>query len=299
MVARAHSAANCTCSGRGAHWSDTLPARHAAALCQALLPATEAATPRRCRRGAGRVAVQCVQAVERPASAAPGALDWPSTGPRGLATSLEGPPTWMTGLELPRYDRAAGSVELVVAGAGPSGLAVADRVSQAGAPLLQSALPVFQCLSLHCSYRHPPYGATLLAVRKLCCRLAVFPTIESLVVCSQALARPRTARLPALGRALPSSPAQLKRLRAPGVRSSRPRGAPQGSGCAWWTPRRWRPGPTTTACGRTSLRPWAWTTAWRSSGRRRSCTWTAARASARGAGRARARIGLGDCRKHA
>ncbi|KAK9845376.1 hypothetical protein WJX81_004833 [Elliptochloris bilobata] len=38
----------------------------------------------------------------------------------------------MTGLELPQYDASLGPVELVVAGAGPSGLAVADRVSQAG-----------------------------------------------------------------------------------------------------------------------------------------------------------------------
>lgn len=46
----------------------------------------------------------------------------------------------MTGLELPQYDRAGGAVELVVAGAGPSGLAVADRVSQAGAPLALGGL---------------------------------------------------------------------------------------------------------------------------------------------------------------
>ena len=35
-------------------------------------------------------------------------------------------------LILPQFDRALGSVELIVAGAGPSGLAVAERVSQAG-----------------------------------------------------------------------------------------------------------------------------------------------------------------------
>ncbi len=153
MVARAHSAANCSCSGRGAHWGNPLPARHAASLCQALLPATDAATPRRGRRGAARVAVQCVQAVERPTSAAPGAHNWPSAGPRGPATSLEGPPTWMTGLELPQYDRDAGAVELVVAGAGPSGLAVADRVSQAGTPLCRALRPCCCARSCYCSYR--------------------------------------------------------------------------------------------------------------------------------------------------
>jgi len=127
MVARAHSAANCSCSGRGAHWGDPLPARHAASLCQALLPATDAAAPRRGRRGAARVAVQ--------------------------ATSLEGPPTWMTGLELPQYDRAAGTVELVVAGAGPSGLAVADRVSQAGTPLCRALRPCCCACLCYRSYR--------------------------------------------------------------------------------------------------------------------------------------------------
>ena len=81
-----------------------------------------------------RLAVQCVQAAERPAAEAPAPNQASSHAPaRGPATSLAGPPTWMTGLELPRYDRSLGAVELVVAGAGPSGLAVADRVSQAGA----------------------------------------------------------------------------------------------------------------------------------------------------------------------
>ena len=55
----------------------------------------------------------------------------PSTG-RGPATPTAGPSTWMTETELPLYDPSVGTVELVIAGAGPSGLAVADRVSQAG-----------------------------------------------------------------------------------------------------------------------------------------------------------------------
>ena len=39
-------------------------------------------------------------------------------------------------LQLPQYDSASGQVELMVAGAGPSGLAVAERVSQAGSSWL-------------------------------------------------------------------------------------------------------------------------------------------------------------------
>ena len=35
-------------------------------------------------------------------------------------------------LVLPEFDKSTGSVDLIVAGAGPSGLAVAERVSQAG-----------------------------------------------------------------------------------------------------------------------------------------------------------------------
>ena len=46
--------------------------------------------------------------------------------------SQQGPPTWTTEVELSQYRPAEGNMELVIAGAGPSGLAVADRVSQAG-----------------------------------------------------------------------------------------------------------------------------------------------------------------------
>ena len=48
------------------------------------------------------------------------------------AASEPAPPSWMTETELPQYDPSIGRIELVIAGAGPSGLAVADRVSQAG-----------------------------------------------------------------------------------------------------------------------------------------------------------------------
>lgn len=68
--------------------------------------------------------VRAVQAAERPA---------PPAKDRGPATSLAGPPTWMTEIKLPEYDPKAGTIELVIAGAGPSGLAVADKVSQSGA----------------------------------------------------------------------------------------------------------------------------------------------------------------------
>ena len=42
---------------------------------------------------------------------------------------------------LPHYDPASGEVDLVVAGAGPSGLAVAERVSRAGLLLASLKLP--------------------------------------------------------------------------------------------------------------------------------------------------------------
>ena len=57
-----------------------------------------------------------------------------TAGPSGPSTSVNGPATWMTDVRLPQYSTAMGKVELVIAGAGPSGLAVADRVSQAGTP---------------------------------------------------------------------------------------------------------------------------------------------------------------------
>ena len=79
-------------------------------------------------RGGG-VQVQCVQALERP-----------SKESRAVSRDDIRPPQReipdssikTEDLILPQFDRALGSVELIVAGAGPSGLAVAERVSQAG-----------------------------------------------------------------------------------------------------------------------------------------------------------------------
>lgn len=135
MWASRQASASCSCSGRAAASSELLPARRA---CFALTPLQAAHPPWHSarRHSTGRLAAQCVQATERPATETPApnqALSHAPAAARGPATSLAGPPTWMTGVELPHYDRSLGAVELVVAGAGPSGLAVADRVSQAGA----------------------------------------------------------------------------------------------------------------------------------------------------------------------
>ena len=51
------------------------------------------------------------------------------------STSYSGPEPTHADSSLPHYDPASGQVDLVVAGAGPSGLAVAERVSRAGQPL--------------------------------------------------------------------------------------------------------------------------------------------------------------------
>jgi hypothetical protein len=74
----------------------------------------------------GSVAVHCVQALERP-------ISHTKSTESGAAGSLHGPAKEVADLILPRYNQSIGKVELVVAGAGPSGLAVAERVSQAGA----------------------------------------------------------------------------------------------------------------------------------------------------------------------
>lgn len=78
------------------------------------------------------VSVQCVQALERPPPSTTGPSTSGSPASRGPSTSLHGPATWMDDIELPKHDERRGKVELVVAGAGPSGLAVAERVSKAG-----------------------------------------------------------------------------------------------------------------------------------------------------------------------
>lgn len=82
-------------------------------------------------RGSG-VQVQCVQALERPKTQSRGAPrnDAASAGP----VRREAPDSSIRteDLVLPEFDKSTGSVDLIVAGAGPSGLAVAERVSQAG-----------------------------------------------------------------------------------------------------------------------------------------------------------------------
>ena len=95
---------------------------------------------RPCRSSKGRsrgVQIHCVQALERPTQESRGASrhDVLSAGP----TKREVPDSSIKteDLVLPEYDRRSGDVELIVAGAGPSGLAVAERVSQAGIDRLE------------------------------------------------------------------------------------------------------------------------------------------------------------------
>lgn len=92
----------------------------------------------------GSVAVQCVHALERPSSQT-------ESTERGAAGSLHGPAKEVADLILPRYNQSIGKVELVVAGAGPSGLAVAERVSQAGAVCISA---LFCCSSTHEDFVH-------------------------------------------------------------------------------------------------------------------------------------------------
>ncbi len=66
-----------------------------------------------------------MQAIEHPS--APAASREVGT-PRAQQSIEANVADWV----LPDYDQSTGMVELVIAGAGPSGLAVAERVSQAG-----------------------------------------------------------------------------------------------------------------------------------------------------------------------
>lgn len=84
------------------------------------------------RRSRSCVSIQCVQALERPPATTSDASTPGTSTSRGPSTSMHGPATWMDDITLRRYDQRLGKVELVVAGAGPSGLAVAERVSKAG-----------------------------------------------------------------------------------------------------------------------------------------------------------------------
>ncbi len=84
------------------------------------------------------VAVQCVQALERSS---------PQTSPAESSApeSSQGAASVIAEMILPRYYQSIGKVELVVAGAGPSGLAVAERVSQAGAHHAEPNLSLLAC----------------------------------------------------------------------------------------------------------------------------------------------------------
>lgn len=85
---------------------------------------------RRSSRGrGGGVQVHCVQALERPSKESRAVSRHDIRPPH---REIPDSSIRTEDLILPQFDRALGSVELIVAGAGPSGLAVAERVSQAG-----------------------------------------------------------------------------------------------------------------------------------------------------------------------
>ena len=78
------------------------------------------------------VQVHCVQALERPTQESKGATSPHSPSAKPQQREVPASSIRTEDLVLPEYDRRTGDVELIVAGAGPSGLAVAERVSQAG-----------------------------------------------------------------------------------------------------------------------------------------------------------------------
>lgn len=78
----------------------------------------------------GSVTVQCLQAIERPSAPA-------ASRENGTHRAQQSTEANVADWVLPDYDQSTGMVELVIAGAGPSGLAVAERVSQAGGFLAQ------------------------------------------------------------------------------------------------------------------------------------------------------------------
>ncbi|CAL5227513.1 g10498 [Coccomyxa viridis] len=83
------------------------------------------------RRGTG-LQVQCVQALERPTQESRGEARQTAASARSQQREVPDSSIKTEDLVLPEFDRRTGEVELIVAGAGPSGLAVAERVSQAG-----------------------------------------------------------------------------------------------------------------------------------------------------------------------
>ncbi len=102
-----------------------------------------------CRRSRGRgtgLQVQCLQALERPTQESRGEARHTVASARPQQREVPDSSIKTEDLVLPEYDRRTGDVELIVAGAGPSGLAVAERVSQAGDRLL-AVLKIFSRLS--------------------------------------------------------------------------------------------------------------------------------------------------------
>ena len=88
-----------------------------------------------CRSSRGRgvgLQIHCVQALERPTQETGGATRPVVRSARPQQREVPDSSIRTEDLVLPEYDRRTGDVELIVAGAGPSGLAVAERVSQAG-----------------------------------------------------------------------------------------------------------------------------------------------------------------------
>ena len=88
-----------------------------------------------CGRSRGRgtgLKVQCVQALERPTQESRGEARHTVASARPQQREVPDSSIKTEDLVLPEFDRRTGDVELIVAGAGPSGLAVAERVSQAG-----------------------------------------------------------------------------------------------------------------------------------------------------------------------
>ena len=122
---------------------------------------------RRCRMAPrGSPVAQSTQAPERVDATATASPSDRSLSARDVNISLNGSSTTRSADErLPLYSPAMGKVELVIAGAGPSGLAVADRVSQAGKRFLDIDLsrsyacmhacwwPVLMRLCLHAGFR--------------------------------------------------------------------------------------------------------------------------------------------------
>ena len=126
-----------------------------------------------CRSSRGRsvgVQVYCVQALERPLKESRSAFRDEIRPPQREVpdSSIK-----TEDVILPQFDRSLGSVELIVAGAGPSGLAVAERVSQAGVAyeLSEPAEQTRPCSQIaHCGIERcrPLFSRNAQVVQPLC-----------------------------------------------------------------------------------------------------------------------------------